>query len=124
MVCRVLQSSLVFAATTAEPGPVSGQTPTTKRHQDGAGQSTTARPVLVSGKTPTAAPGPVTGKTPTAHPGPVTGQTPTSQPSLCGWSQWMDNHKPDEFAGESETFSDLRTIHQFCNDEDIQVKNG
>ncbi|KAL4222951.1 Mucin-5B [Mactra antiquata] len=80
--------------------------------------STTVSPGQPS--TPTVSPVIDTSKTPTAGFSIGTDGVPTSGPVLCGWTNWMDGHKPDEFAGESELFSDLRLNHQFCQDTDIQ----
>jgi hypothetical protein len=104
---------------TAQPGLISGQSPSAKPGLV-SGQTPTAQPGLHSGETPTAQPGQISGQSPTAQPGLISGQTPTAGPTLCGWTNWMNGHKPDDFSGESELFSDLRAKHQFCQDMDIQ----
>ncbi|KAK3611486.1 hypothetical protein CHS0354_039099 [Potamilus streckersoni] len=101
------------------PGQISDHSPTAAPdHLSGA--SPTLTPSQVSGHSPTAAPEQHIGSTPTLAPGQVSGQTPVPGPTICGWTPWLNGHKPDEVSGESEMFTDLHTIHSFCNDMDIQ----
>lgn len=54
----------------------------------------------------------------TVTPKQSTGVTPTATPSVCGWTNWMNDHKPD-IRGESELLNTLRTSHNFCQTSDI-----
>ncbi|KAK3611484.1 hypothetical protein CHS0354_039096 [Potamilus streckersoni] len=101
------------------PGQISDHSPTAAPHQL-SGATPTLTPSQVSGHSPTAAPGQHGGSTPTLAPGQVSGQTPVPRLTICGWTPWLNGHKPDEVSGESEIFTDLHTIHSFCNDMDIQ----
>ncbi|KAL3831915.1 hypothetical protein ACJMK2_023609 [Sinanodonta woodiana] len=116
---------------TPAPGLISGQSPTAAPGQQFgskptpapgliSGQTPTPAPGLISGQSPTAAPGQHFGSSPTLAPGVISGQTPVPGPTVCGWTPWLNGHKPDELSGESEMFTDLHTIHSFCNDMDIQ----
>ncbi|WAR09835.1 CRAM-like protein [Mya arenaria] len=130
-------------ATTVSPNPGSGVTPTlhppgastdlpTQKPNGNDNGTPTQQPTGVSGGTPTKHPKNTTdvqptlsphtnsGVTPTLSPTAPSGGLPTAGPVLCGWTTWMDGHKPDPFTGESETFSELRTTYKFCQDTDIQ----
>ncbi|WAQ93441.1 EDIL3-like protein [Mya arenaria] len=131
--------------TTVSPNPGSNRTPTqhpisastgfpSEKPNRNFNKTTTKQPMSVSGGTPTLQPTmnntttnshstkqPVhSGVTPTMSPTAPGVGVSTAGPVLCGWTTWMDGHKPDASTGESETFSELRTIYQFCKDIDIQ----
>ncbi|WAR09825.1 MFGM-like protein [Mya arenaria] len=131
--------------TTVSPNPGSNRTPTqhpisastgfpSEKPNRNFNKTTTKQPMSVSGGTPTLKPTmnntttnshstkqPVhSGVTPTMSPTAPGVGVSTAGPVLCGWTTWMDGHKPDASTGESETFSELRTIYQFCKDIDIQ----
>ncbi|XP_052248669.1 mucin-5AC-like isoform X9 [Dreissena polymorpha] len=130
-------------APTAHPPSVSGGAPTASPGQGGSGSPTaypptgsggapTAHPPSVPGGSPSASPNLASGGIPTVSPstGPIGaptahpptgngGEIPTAKPVTCGWTTWIDGHKPDE-NGESELFADLRRSLQFCADTDIQ----
>ena len=93
---------------TAHPPTVSGQTPSNGPYLDSEG-------------TPSARPTSGIGGSPTAKPNTYPTNAPSAQPPLCGWTKWMDNHKPDAFSGESETFAELRAAsYMICDDTEIQ----
>ncbi|XP_052092501.1 mucin-5AC-like [Mytilus californianus] len=51
---------------------------------------------------------------------PLTSPSKTTKPipNVCGWTTWLNGHKPDT-QGETETFTNLRKDFRFCDIEDI-----